>query len=226
MRSLPSPTGYPDYLSGPDRGEYGFAFLPAFAAAVPTWAWLTGATAATAATAGTVYYMTGAGGSSDVSSLTPFWGVTQKASVWAPTSGDANNFIAKWAQDDWRIDRTLSRSSELKRYQDATIKTFPYSDAGLQEALKYAQQKAGKSSSSSSSSSSTALPSPYVPALTPAPSPSAGPTTGTSLTDQPWFWPATIGGTIAVGALVWAFLPSQSRPKVVVKQAAARFTGF
>jgi hypothetical protein len=53
MRSLPSPTGYPDYLDGPDRGEYGF--LPF---AIPLWAWVTGATAATAA-GGTGLYLWG-----------------------------------------------------------------------------------------------------------------------------------------------------------------------
>lgn len=44
MSPFPSPTGYPDYLAGPDRGDYGIAFL----AAVPLWAWLTGAGAAAA----------------------------------------------------------------------------------------------------------------------------------------------------------------------------------
>ena len=52
MRSLPSPVGYPDYLDGPDRGEYGF--LPFALAAVPLWGWIAaGATAAAGTAAGT-----------------------------------------------------------------------------------------------------------------------------------------------------------------------------
>jgi hypothetical protein len=55
MNNSLSPTGYPEYLDGPDRGEYGVAFL----AAVPLWAWLTAGGAAAAA--GTYVYGKGSG---------------------------------------------------------------------------------------------------------------------------------------------------------------------
>ena len=48
---------YPEYLNGPDRSDYGV--LPAFLAAVPLWAWVTGGALATTAAAGGGAYIYG-----------------------------------------------------------------------------------------------------------------------------------------------------------------------
>ena len=53
--NTPSPTGYPDYLAGPDRPDYGIAFL----AAIPLWAWVTGGALTTAAAVGGGSYLYG-----------------------------------------------------------------------------------------------------------------------------------------------------------------------
>lgn len=71
-----------------------------------------------------------------------------------------------------------------------------------------------------------AAPSYYAPAPgAPGTQPPATTDSG-SITDKPWFWPAVGAGAIGLVALVWAFMPASSAPKVIIKRAASRFTGF
>jgi hypothetical protein len=154
-------------------------------------------------------------------------GVTQRGSVWSPASGDATRFTARWAQDDWKQERLLSRN-ELQRYKDATVRVFPYTPQGQKDAFAFARQLLGGAAlpMPGTPQSPIAAPGVYAPVPTAAPGAQPPATAGGSITDEAWFWPAAIGGSIALVALVWALTPPSAGPKVVIRKAASRFTGF
>ena len=162
-------------------------------------------------------------------------GVTQKGSVWFPPAAGASTFVARWAQDGWQNLRDLN-VSELPRYKAATIRSFPYNRAGVIAALDYAAQVSGKAAPPAVAPAAPAAPAVsygpasggYAPAYAPGPGagtqPPAAP--GGSMTDQPWFWPAVGAGAIGLVALVWALTPASAGPKVIIRKATSRFTGF
>jgi len=147
------------------------------------------------------------------------WAVTKKGSVWSPQGSDT--FVAFWAQDNWTQKRVISRA-ELNRYKDATVKTYPYTLDGLTQAVKYASNITGVKIVAPSTTPAPAAAPAYAPAPGMAPSAQPPATPGTSITDQPWFWPAVGAGAIGFVALVWAMTPART----VVRKAASRFMGF
>lgn len=152
-------------------------------------------------------------------------GVTQKGSVWSPASGNATQFTARWAQDDWREERLLSRN-ELQRYKDATVRVFPYTAQGQKDAFAFARQLIGGTPSPAPAYAPMPTAPGYAPMPPAAPGTQPPATQGGGITQEAWFWPAVIGGGIGLVALAWAFLPAQSAPKVIIRKAASRFTGF
>lgn len=161
-------------------------------------------------------------------------GVTQKGSVWFPPTAGAATFQALWAEDDWNLTRTV-RVSELQRYKNATVKTFPETYLGQREALAFAAKTVGKAPAPPPASAPAYAPMPTAPGYAPMPPAAPGAaapgtqppaTQGGGITQEAWFWPAVIGGGIGLVALAWAFLPAQSAPKVIIRKAASRFTGF
>ena len=152
------------------------------------------------------------------------WAVTKKGSVWSPQGRDT--FTAFWAQDGWTQKRVIARS-ELNRYKDATKKVFPYTLEGLTQAVKYASSLTGVKIVAPSTTPAPAATPAYAPGVySPAPgtAPGAQPPAApsTSITDQPWFWPAVGAGAIGLVAVVWAMTPART----VVRKAASRFMGF
>jgi hypothetical protein len=161
-------------------------------------------------------------------------GVTQKGSVWFPPAAGASTFVARWAQDGWQTLRNLN-VSELPRYKAATIRTFSNDYTGVNAALDYAAVVSGKAAPPAVAPAFAPVATPavsYVPAAGGgyAPVPGAGTqppaAPGGSMTEQPWFWPAVGAGAIGLLALVWALTPASAGPKIVIRKAASRFTGF
>lgn len=170
-------------------------------------------------------------------------GVTAKGSVWFPPASSATEFIARWAQDDWKVVRRIPKA-ELQRYKDATVVAISANDGGT-AAYAYARALVAKSAAPPAAApSTTPAPSPWRPAnyvdptqpsyfyapgtQPPAPAPGTAPgaqppaAPGGSLTEQAWFWPAVGAGAIGLVALVWAMTPART----VVRKAASRFMGF
>jgi hypothetical protein len=161
-------------------------------------------------------------------------GVTQKGSVWFPPAAGAATFVARWAQDGWQNLRNLN-VNELPRYKAATIRTFSNDYTGVNAALDYAAEVSGKAAPPAVAPAFAPVATPavsYVPASGGgyAPVPGAGTqppaAPGGSMTEQPWFWPAVGAGAIGLLALVWALTPASAGPKIVIRKAASRFTGF
>jgi hypothetical protein len=170
-------------------------------------------------------------------------GVTQKGSVWFPPAAGASTFVARWAQDGWQTLRNIN-VNELARYKAATVRTFSNDYPGVDAALDYAAQVSGKAAPPAVAPAAPAAPtrpsypSSYVdptqpsyfypsgtqPPAAPGAQPPAAP--GGSMTDQPWFWPAVGAGAIGLLALVWALTPASAGPKVIIRKATSRFTGF
>jgi hypothetical protein len=159
-------------------------------------------------------------------------GVTVKGSIWNPSRrADGKTFTAFWAQDGWNISSPRAIPlAELNRYKDATTKVFPFSTEGVRQAIAYAKQVTGyvdPDAQRFAPSAAPAAPSYYYAPAPGAPGTQPPATTDSgSITDKPWFWPAVGAGAIGLVALVWAFLPASSAPKVIIKRAASRFTGF
>jgi len=153
-------------------------------------------------------------------------GVTQKGSVWFPPAATATEFIARWAQDDWKVVRRIP-VSDLPRYKAATVRTFSDAPSGYF----YAAQLVGKAPAAAPAAAPATTPAaPAMPAYAPgvyAPVPTTPdaanpPAPSGSVMDKPWFWPAVGAGAIGVVALVWALTPART----VVRKAASRFMGF
>jgi hypothetical protein len=161
-------------------------------------------------------------------------GVTAKGSVWFPPAAQATEFIARWAQDDWRVVRRIPKA-ELQRYKDATVAAVVANDGGT-AAYAYARTLVAKTAAPATAPAPAPTrfynyvdptqpsyfypPGTQPPVAAPGTQPPAAP--GGSITEQSWFWPAVGAGAIGLVALVWAFTPART----VVRKAASRFMGF